>query len=193
MLDFTPVRERTSTLGALMADMSVADLKAATNAQIDAVLNIIADCTDADVVFQPVDPAANDAAAADAAETNIAWTLGHVIVHITAGGEETSFLAAELARGVANHGRSRYEVYWETITTIVQVRQRIEESRRMRVGALALWPDEPNLDEHVTFPFLEGPINAKAYFALGLLHEDSHLAQIGEIVRQAQAARQVDA
>jgi hypothetical protein len=189
MLDFTPVRERTTTLGALVADLSIADLRDATNAQIDAVLSMIADCTDADVVFQPVDPAAKDDAAASADEANIAWTLGHVIVHTTAGGEETSFLAAELARGVANHGRSRYEVYWETVKTVAQVRQRLEESRRMRVGSLALWPDEPHLDEHVTFPFLEGPINAKAYFALGLMHEESHLAQIGEIVRQAHAAR----
>jgi hypothetical protein len=33
-------------------------------------------------------------------------------------------------------------------------------------------------------------VNAKAYFALGLMHEASHFAQIGEIVRQAREARQ---
>jgi hypothetical protein len=113
-----------------------------------------------------------------------------VVVHHTASSEETAFLAAELARGVANHGRSRYETPWEQVTTMAQVRQRLDESRRMRLATIEIWPDQPDLEQHVTFPFLEGPINAKAYFALGLMHEDSHIAQLREIVRQAKEARQ---
>jgi hypothetical protein len=189
-LDFTPVHTRQTTLGALVANLGVDDLRAITNAQLDTILEIVADCIDADVTFQPVDPAANDTAAADAGEVNLAWTLGHVVVHHTASSEETAFLAAELARGVANHGRSRYETPWEQVTTMAQVRQRLDESRRMRLATIEIWPDQPDLEQHVTFPFLEGPINAKAYFALGLMHEDSHIAQLREIVRQAKEARQ---
>ena len=70
------------------------------------------------VTFQPVDPVANDTFAADPADVKLAWTLGHVIVHATASSEESAFLAAEMARGVANHGRSRSETAWETVTTI---------------------------------------------------------------------------
>jgi hypothetical protein len=44
-------------------------------------------------------------------ELALPWTLGHVIVHITASAEESAFLAAELARGVHRRtGRSRFEV-----------------------------------------------------------------------------------
>ncbi len=64
-------------------------------------------CVDADVTFVPSDPMAHDAAAASDDESEIAWTLGHIIVHMTASSEESAALAAELARGVAYHGRSR--------------------------------------------------------------------------------------
>ena len=52
---------------------------------------------------------------------------------------------ADLARGVAFHGRSRSEVPWETVTTIAQCRARLEESRRMRLASLDMWPDQPYL------------------------------------------------
>lgn len=189
MIDFTPHRKREKTLGELVADYTVDDLRDLTNAMIDRQLALIADCTDEDVVFVPEDPAAEDKYAASEADANIAWTLGHVIVHVTASSEEKAFLAAEQARGVDRDGRSRYETPWETVTTIAQVRARLEESRRMRLASLDMWPDDPNLDLTITYRYLRGPMNAIARYCMGLLHDDDHLEQIAEIVRQAHAVR----
>lgn len=162
-------------------------LRRETNVMVDRVLGLIADCTDADVVFQPVDPTAHDKYAQDPTAENAAWTLGHVIVHATASSEEAAFTAAELARGVANHGRSRYETEWTTVTTIAQCRQRLNESRRMRLATLELWPDQPNLE--LTYAIWEGGpvVNAVSRFLFGLIHESGHVDQVAEIVLQARA------
>lgn len=98
------------------------------------------------MTFIPVDPQAHDSAATNAEEMGIAWTLGHIIAHMTAGAEESAALAAELARGVPFHGRSRYEVPWQTVTTMQQCRSRLEESRRMRLASLGMWPERPDLN-----------------------------------------------
>jgi hypothetical protein len=165
------------------------DLRRLTNEMVDRMLALIANCIDADVVFTPDDPKALDGAAATAAELNMPWSLGHVIVHTTASAEESAFLAAELARGVVWHGRSRSEVHWLTVTTIQQCRDRLEESRRMRLTTLDVWPDRPHLGNiYQPNPDVE-PINCVNRFIRGLSHDDSHLAQIEEIVRQARAAR----
>ena len=116
------------------------------------------------------------------------WTLGHVIVHMTASSEESAALAAELARGVTDRGgRSRSEVPWTTITTIDQCRARLLESRRMRLGSLGMWPDNPDLDNAVNLKRINEPVNAFARFLLGLIHEHSHLKQIEDIVFQAKS------
>ena len=157
---------------------------------IDAMFTLIAGCTDADVTFVPDDPEAEDTFASDPDEAHLAWTLGHVIVHATASSEEAAFLAAELARGVpVREGRSRYEVPWPTVTTIEQCRVRLEESRRMRTASLEMWPDPPHLAN--TFKSWSGDqsYNAIVRFVFGLRHDDSHLGQIAEIVRQARAVR----
>jgi hypothetical protein len=187
MLDFASVRNKTKTLNELTAGLTVADLRALTDESVGTILKTIEGCTDADVVFQPVDPAANDTYAASDADKGIAWTLGHVIVHVTASSEESAFLGAEMARGVANHGRSRYETAWESVTTIAQCRQRLAESRRMRLASLDMWPDSPDLT--ITYePWPGAPtINAVARFVLGIFHEESHYGQIAEIVRQSHA------
>ena len=189
MLDFTPVFKEEITMNEFCSRLSKEDLGDLTNEMVDTIQGLIADCVDEDVTFVPVDPDAHDTYAASEAEVNIAWTLGHVIVHTTAGCEESAFTAAELARGVANHGRSRYEVPWESVTTIEQCRHRLEESRRMRLATLNVWPDEPHMNNTMEVGFLPGPINPIAAFVLGLGHEGSHLEQIKEIVRQAKAAR----
>ncbi len=189
MLDFEAVREKRITLTDLCAGLTVDDLRALTNEMVDTMQGLIANCSDADVVFQPSDPAADDPYASDAADANVAWTLGHVIVHTTASAEESAFLAAELARGVENHGRSRFETPWETVSTIAQCRARLEESRRMRLASLDLWPDEPHLDNSYTPWPSAGPINCVRRFVLGLRHDDDHLEQIAEIVQQACGAR----
>jgi hypothetical protein len=189
MLDFTPVRNKQITMAQLAENQTHADLRRLTNEMIDTQLALIADCVDADVTFVPLDPNAYDDAAATDGEVKLAWTLGHVIVHTTASSEEYAFIAAELARGVTWHGRSRYETNWQTVKTIEACRQRLEESRRMRLATLEVWPTEPHSDNtYQPTPDIE-PINCLNRFIRGLSHDDSHLAQIKEIVRQAKAAR----
>ena len=190
MLDFTPVRKKEITMMELAEGLTIGDLRSLTNEMVDHVLDLIKDCTDADVTFEPEDPVADDKAAATSAEVNMPWTLGHVIVHITASTEESAFLAAELARGVPHRGgRSRYETPWQTVTTIEQCRQRLEENRRMRLASLDVWPTPPHLDN--TYQIREngpsyGPL---ARFIAGLSHDDSHLGQIADVIQQAKAAR----
>lgn len=191
MLDFSPVRSKEQTMAQLTEGLTTADLRRLTNEMIDTMHGLIAESTDSDVIFEPSDPGANDPAAATAAEINMPWTLGHLIVHVTASSEEAAAIAAELARGVPHRGgRSRSEVYWETVTTITQCRQRLEESRRMRLSSLDMWPDQPNLSNTYLPPW-EGaaPVNAVIRFVNGLSHDDSHLGQIADVAGQARAAR----
>lgn len=189
MIDFTPLNNRKVRLNELVAGLTVDDLRDLTNEMIDDILARIAECEDADVVFEPEDPDAYDKYASDDSEKEMPWTLGHVIVHVTASAEESASLAAELARGIEFHGRSRYEVPWETVTTMDQVRHRLEESRRMRLASLDMWPDEPHLENvYQPWPGL-GKINAVGRFVLGLKHDTDHLEQISDVVQQAIRAR----
>ena len=189
MLDFTPVRNKELKVSQLAASLTPADLAKLTHEMVEAMLGLIAECAEADVTFVPDDPQANDTFAVNADEVNLSWTLGHVIVHTTASAEESAFLAAELARGVPFHGRSRSEVAWEGVTTLAQCRMRLEESRRMRLASLSLWPDPPDLANSYIPREGADPINPLTRFVLGLSHDDSHLGQIKEIVRQARTAR----
>ena len=169
--------------------VSKADLQRLTNALIDDVRKMLRRCHDADVTFVPVDPMANDPAAASAEEEGIAWTLGHIIVHMTASSEESAMLAAELARGVEYHGRSRSEVPWTTVTTIAQCRARLEESRRMRLASLNTWPDDPYLSNtYAPRPGAKelGPVTR---FLSGLKHDASHLDQLRDVIGQARDHR----
>ena len=189
MLNFKAVRDKEITFGDLVADLTQDDLRDLTNEMIDTILDMIVDCADADVFFEPLDPDADDPFAVRPEDVDLAWNLGHVMVHITASSEESAALAAELARGVLFHGRSRYEIPWETMRTVTSCRQRLEESRRMRLASLEMWPDEPHLD-NVYQPWPGAPeVNAIGQFVLGLMHDDSHIGQIIEIVRQAKTAR----
>lgn len=190
MIDFSPVKAKDMTFAQFQERFSAETLATETNAMIDHMLALITDCIDADVVFQPTDPEANDRFADDEADANLAWNLGHLIVHATASSEESAALACELARGVEYHGRSRYETPWQEITTLAQCVQRLEESRRMRLASLQMWPDEPKFDNtYVPWESL-GPVDARGRFLMGLWHDDGHLAQIADVVKQATAARQ---
>lgn len=189
MLDFSRVYKKELSFSDLAKDLTLADLRTLTDEMIDHMVDLIKDCTDADVTFAPADPAANDTFASNKDEVGIAWTLGHVIVHTTASAEESAFLAAEMARGVENHGRSRYETPWEEVTTIAQCRQRLEESRQIRQASLAMWPAQPNLGIAYQ-PWPGAPeINAVGRFILGLAHDDSHVGQIADVANQAKVAR----
>jgi hypothetical protein len=189
MLNFQAVRDEEITIATLVAHLTRDNLRDLTNAMVGKILDLIAACVDADVTFEPIDPAANDQFAKAPEEVQMAWNLGHVIVHTTASAEEAAAIAAELARGVEFHGRSRYETPWGEMKTIEGCRQRLEESRCMRLASLDMWP----VDAHLAIEYeawTGGPrVNAVGRFVLGLMHEDSHLGQIGEIVRQARAAR----
>jgi hypothetical protein len=189
MLEVQAYCEKKITLGQLIAGLTRDDLRRETDEMIELFLGQIAGCVDADVVFQPVDPLADDDNAATPEEVHMAWTLGHVIVHTTASAEEAAALAAELARGVAPHGRSRHEVHWTGVRTIAACRERLEESRRMRLAGLGMWPASAHLqNEREAWP--KGPVvNAVGLVVLDLMHEHSHLGQIGDIVQQAFAAR----
>ncbi|MEO8285448.1 MAG: DinB family protein [Chloroflexota bacterium] len=179
---------QTFTLPTSTDGLTVDDLRGLTNEMIDTMLDIIKDCTDKDVTFEPSDPDAYDEAASSDDELKISWTLGHVIVHATASSEEAASIAAELARGVEWHGRSRSEVPWRTVTTIEQCRHRLEESRHMRLASLEMWPDEPHF--HNTYTAREGapPTNCVRRFLNGLRHDESHLEQLERIVRECRGA-----
>ena len=187
LVDFGPVRAGELELAELGRRFGPAELAAATRALLTAIRVELAGAVDADVTFVPEDSDAADTFAVDLADVSLPWTLGHVIVHLTASAEETAFLAAELARGVEPHGRSRSEVPWPTITTITACDQRLAESERMILATLAVWPDEPDLE--VAFTNSRGAVrNAPARFLGGLMHADEHLGQIAGILGQARVS-----
>lgn len=187
MIDLNQLEKR--DVSELVTGQTPDDLRRLVHDMVEAQLAMIEGTVDADVTFTPVDEAAHDAAAATEGEVGMAWTLGHVIVHNCASAEESAFLAAELARGVPNHGRSRHERHWTTMHTLQDCREVLEESRRMRLATLEVWPQRPNLElQHEVWT--GGPIvNAMGRFVVGHVHERSHFDQIREIVRQAAAAR----
>ena len=189
MLDFQAVRDGEITLDVLIGDLTREDLYQLTNEMIDTILGLIADCLVEDVTFEPDDQQAYDPHAEKEDDVKLAWNLGHVLVHITSSSEESAFLAAEMARGVAFHGRSRYEIPWQEITTLQQCHQRLEESRRMRLASLEMWPEEPHFNLSYQ-AWSDGPVvNAVGRFILGLMHSQSHIAQIQSIIHQSKASR----
>ena len=127
MLDYQGVRAKKIKLADMAAGLTVDNLRSELNTMYDEVERLIAYASDADVTFQPIDPSADDPYATDAADANLAWNLGHVIVHLTASAEESAALSSELARGVEFHGRSRAEVPWQTAQTIAFCRARLVE------------------------------------------------------------------
>ncbi len=190
MLDFTEVNQYQIPMDTFASRLKAADLHELTNRSIDRLVMLIEQCSDDDLVYTPHDPDAFDAYAARfrPEEAAIGWSIAHNIVHTTASGEEYAFNAAELVRGVPYHGRSRYETPWQTITTVAQCLRRLEESRRIRLASLELWPDEPDLQNGVT-PWREsGWVNGIGLFCWGLAHDESHWQQIQKIMSQLPVA-----
>lgn len=193
--DFSPVNDDKMNLLEYSKRLTVADLKAATNASLDAILDIVHPLNDAQVAFLPVDPEADDPYAKPG-EEKIGWSVAHLVVHVTASSEEWATYSSILARGLtyAAEPRLRYETEWTKVTTRAQCIQRLEESRRIRLAYLDAWPDHPNLDNQRTMSdrFIEkfGPMNAIAGFLFGLKHEMGHYAQFREAARQAREALQ---
>jgi hypothetical protein len=196
MIDFSGVDNKTQKVYDIAPNYTVDDLRRASNESIDFMLDILRDLTDADVTFDPVDPLADDPYAKEG-EEKIGWNLAHLVVHVTATSEEWAAYSPILARGIAypSEPRLRYETEWQTVTTHSQCVQRLEESRRMRLAALDMWPDTPNLDvkRELSPRFAEyaGPINAPAAFLFGLYHEHQHRGQFEDVRQQALAARAI--
>ncbi len=188
-IDFKPLTDGQMKLRAYADQFTIDDLRRATNDSIDFLLSLIDGMNDADIVFTPVDPDANDAHAA-AGEENIAWGMGHLIAHVTASSEEWATYSSILARGVAYSvdPRLRYETPWREIDTQAKAVQRLEESRRIRLAYLDTWPDEPDLvlTRELSPRFIErnGEMNATACFLFGFRHEVGHYDQLREVKRQ---------
>jgi len=185
MIDFTSVFNGQRKIADLATEVTLADLKAATDGQIDEMVAQIRDLSDAHVVFVASDPQA---------EGGIGWNVAHLIAHVTASSEENAAISSILARGINYpfEPRLRYETDWTTITTVASCCQRLEESRRIRQAYLNAWPDQPHLDTHRTLPpaFAErvGQLNAIGACLLGLVHEAGQFAQLRDIIAQAKAA-----
>ena len=188
MLDFSPINEQKQSVSEFAATVSKDDLYRATNELAEHFQTLLEGAEDADVGFVPNDPTADDAGASPE-ERYIAWTFGHILVHVTAGMEEGAMLALSLARGVDAKERSRYETDWKTMQTVAQARQRIQESRRMCLSMLDAWPDEPHMEITQTPVPRFGPLNPIGRYVLGLWHGVGHVEQITEAMRQAKAAR----
>jgi len=203
IIDFEAIRAGTLTIQDVADTMTLDDLELATELSVNNMLAHIAACTDADVTFVPRDPHATEDVR-DADGETLGWTLSHVIVHATASSEAGAFAAVDLARGVSLQGpalgyvapcgvsvqgMSLAEAPWDRFTTIEQCRQRLKESKRMRLASLKAWPDLPDLSNRFTpFPGV-GRLNAKEMHVLSLEHDDAHQQQLAEIVQQINACK----
>ena len=189
--DFTAVNAYQIPMDRFIAawNLEPAELARLTDESIDHFLALLARADAAAVVFVPDDPAADDGAAADPTERGLAWTVGHNVVHATASGEEYAAVAASLARGVEFHGRPRSETPWRGVTTVAQCRQRLEESRRIHLASLRMWPDAPDLAKGYAPWRQSGWVNAQGIFAWGLAHDQCHHQQVARVLERARVAR----
>ncbi|MAS32650.1 MAG: hypothetical protein CL610_01510 [Anaerolineaceae bacterium] len=197
-IDFKPVSDGAMKLLEYSQQFTVQDLRNATNASIDFILDVIKRMDDADIVFAPHDPDANDPHAAPG-EEHIGWGIGHLIAHVTASSEEWASYSSILARGVPYPAdpRLRYETPWREVDTKAKAVQRLEESRRIRLSYLDTWPDHPNLDIKrdlsPRFVARVGEMNAAACFLYGLKHEVAHHDQLRDVARQINESKQTAA
>ena len=184
MLDFTPVRDYEVAMSAFAQAFTQEDCARWTEASIERFLELL-DTADEEAVSRiPIDPDANDPYAADPQDQHLEWTLGHVIAHTTASADEYATVAAELARGIPFHGRPRSERSWYEMQTLTDCRQRLHESRRLRLASLQMWPDRPNLTEGYVPWEASGWVNATGIFTWGLAHDDDHYRQVQKILAQ---------
>jgi hypothetical protein len=195
LIDFSPVNRNEIKLAEFASRFTIDDLRAATNASIDMILDIIRELSDEQIAFIPDDPEADDPHAVPG-EEKIGWSLAHLVVHVTASSEEGAAYSSILARGIPypREPRLRSETHWRTVTTRAECIQRLEESRRIRLAYLDAWPDKPHLDVYreLSERALErlGPLNAVGSFLNGLKHEMGHHDQFRKVAQQAREALQ---
>ncbi|MGJ3240262.1 MAG: DinB family protein [Anaerolineae bacterium] len=196
IIDFTPVFNKEKKYIDVWYDdnLTMDDLRNATNESIDYLLELVKDLDDEDIIFEPVDEDAHDPEAVEG-EEKIGWTVGHIIAHVTSSSEEGAAFSSLLARGVQGvEHRPRYETPWREMSTVAKAIQRLEESRRMRLAYLDTFPDEPHfenerqgLSERAQEYF--GRLNAPAAFMMGLAHEIGHYEQIKDAIQQSKTAK----
>lgn len=196
LIDFSPLNNREMKVIDFAAQFDHAQIRAAANAQIDWMLELIQDLDNLHITFDPIDPDANDPHAVEG-EEQIGWSLAHLIAHVTSSTEEWATYSSILARGIPYPAepRLRYETPWRDITTKEQAVQRLEESRRIRLGYLDTWPDAADLTmrRELSQRFIDafGEFNAPACVLFGMSHEAAHFAQMQEVKRQALEAHPI--
>lgn len=176
-------------LPAATDSVSPRDFRRITVIVFDHLAGLLSGARDVDIAFLPDDPLANDPHAEPGHERSTGWTVGHIVAHLTATLEESAALAAELARGVVYHGRSRSEVNWSEMRTVADCQARLAESRRICVASLGMWPAAPDLTN--TYLPWEGapPFGMTARYLLGLRHAVDHMPQIVNVLGQARDDR----
>lgn len=192
MIDFSRIQNKEIKYADLAEGLTIQNLRDATNESVDLLVGLVQNLTDEQINFVPIDHNAHDPYAQKEEEVNMGWTVGHLILHVTASSEEGAAFASILGRGIVVGGRLRYEPDWQDprYTTTAGILQRLEESRRIRLAYLDAIPDEPHLDVYremsERFEAIVGKLNAIGSFLLGLGHEVDHYDQIREAIRQAQ-------
>jgi DinB superfamily len=193
-IDFARLTSEPEHASEYGAQFTLDDLRTATNSYLDTVRDLVEEFGDAQLIFEPSDPKANDTYAKTEAEVSMGWSLAHLVLHVTASLEEGATICSLLARGIQFEGRFRYEPGWRDVTTRDQVLHRIEESRRMCLAYLDTWPDEPHLDNYrkyaSTSRFANAKVDARASFLLSLSHMAGHLDQFREVAEQVRSAAQ---
>ena len=198
------VLEGKTSYADIVRQLRPTDLRMKTEQFFDAVQSILAEATDAAVLWVPNDPHVSEEpetameilAAKEgrwkpqtaSEEGKVGWTLSKVIAHVTAILEDGMACSAMLARGVQLDTRLLYEVPSSSMTTAEQVRERVRESRRVCLALLDAWPDQPHLETTVIRIPEIGPLNAIGIAMSGLFHGPMHLDQLREILRQTEAA-----
>ncbi len=111
-IDLAAVRAGRASYADITRDLQHSDVFSATIELFDDVDALLADVTDATVVFVPRDPQATD-------QSEQGWSINHVVAHFTATLEESAAISTMIARGVIPTGRLRYETSWQELTTIL--------------------------------------------------------------------------
>lgn len=189
LLDFTRLNNKEVNIYDFSKHLTLDDLRNATNATIDRMVELLRETTDAQLTFIPLDPDADDPYA-PAEERYQGWSLAHLVLHVTASAEEAAAFGSLLARGVVlpQGIRVRYEPDWRLFKTKSEVMHRLEESRRIRLAYLNSWPDKPQLDTFREFAPESSwyqQLNAISAVVSGLRHENNHYHQMQEALEQA--------
>lgn len=189
MIDFTPVRQNRIPFVDFFAGFSPQSLRQAADEIYLLILDLLSDCDDHTVLFEPQDPDAYNPYAENPDEIKKPWTLPQVMIHFLSFNDDCASVSAEMARGVKYHGSSRYEFPWKEVNTIAHLRRLVEESRQCCLAGLEMWPDPPHYENTHCIWSSIGEIDARGVYLLGLKHTDDHLAQVREIIRQSNAAQ----